>query len=361
MKKQIKKDFDLDFCEDSIKTFAGQKDSMLESFRKGKEPGSKTYVRDLDEIQGKNGFKNKLWSWRAGEFNLWTGYNNEGKSQFLIYLCVLKAIKENWKFAFFSPENYPPDEFFDDIIHTITGKSTDRHYKNFDLSEQEYLTAFDLVKDNFFFVYPENEGSPDFRIEQIESVFEYLVWEKGIKAVIADPYIKIRHEMMPGEQEHLYASRFMMDRINFTRKNNVSYHLVMHQTTPRKEQSGNYPPPSLYNIKGGGTFADSTDNVISVWRPNRGVDPSDTTVIIKSDKIKKQKLVGIPSEIQIDFNRKRNRYIGKDGFDYFEQILPNTKTVENKPENSLYNPDKFIGSGVKDFDIDFNEKTEIGF
>jgi twinkle protein len=232
MKKKSDKTFDLDFCEASIKTFAGQRDSMLQNFRKGKEAGSKTYVRDLDQISS-GGIQNKMWSWKAGEFNLWTGYNNEGKSQFLIFLCVLKAINEGWKFAFFSPENYPPDEFFDDIIHTILGKSTDRFYKNFDVSEQEYLKAFDMVKDSFYFVYPEKNGVPDFTIEQIESVFEFLVWEKDVKAVVVDPYIKIRHEMTAGEPEHLYASRFMMDRINFTRKNNVSYHLVMHQTTPR--------------------------------------------------------------------------------------------------------------------------------
>jgi twinkle protein len=340
MKKQSDKTFDLDFCEASIKTFAAQKDSMLQNFRKGKEAGSKTYVRDMDHVSS-GGMQNKMWSWKAGEFNLWTGYNNEGKSQFLIFLCVLKANNEGWKFAFFSPENYPPDEFFDDIIHTILGKSTDRAYKNFDVQEDEYLRAFDMVKDNFFFVYPEKDKVPDFRIEQIESVFEYLVWEKDVKAVIVDPYIKIRHEMSPGEPEHLYASRFMMDRINFTRKNNVSYHLVMHQTTPRKEKDGNYPPPSLYQIKGGGTFADSTDNSISVWRPNRATDPNDTTVIIKTDKIKKQKLVGIPTEITIDFNRKRNRYTGKDGFDYFENIL-----IGKTPAPII---EKFINTGIDDF------------
>jgi twinkle protein len=350
MKKKSDKIFDLEFCEASIKTFAGHRDSMLQNFRKGKEAGSKTYVRDLDQISS-GGIQNKMWSWKAGEFNLWTGYNNEGKSQFLIFLCVLKAINEGWKFAFFSPENYPPDEFFDDIIHTILGKSTDRYYKNFDVSEQEYLKAFDMVKDSFYFVYPEKNGVPDFTIDQIESVFEFLVWEKDVKAVVVDPYIKIRHEMTAGEPEHLYASRFMMDRINFTRKNNVSYHLVMHQTTPRKEKDGNYPPPSLYQIKGGGTFADSTDNSISVWRPNRATDPNDTTVIIKTDKIKKQKLVGIPFEITIDFNRKKNRYMGKDGFDYFENAKP-----DSVPEPRV---EKFHRSGIEDFE--FNKETITPF
>ena len=352
MKKQSEKTFDLDFVEGSIKTFDTQKDSMLDSFRKGKESGSKTYVRDIDNLKV-NGQSNKLWSWKQGEFNIWTGYNNEGKSQFLIYLCVLKALKEGWKFAFFTPENYPPDEFFDDIIHTITGKSTDRHYKNFDLSEQEYLSAFEKVKDHFFFVYPEKDRMPDFRIEVIENVFEYLAWEKNVKAVIVDPYIKIRHEMYPGEPEHLYASRFMMDRINFTRKNNVSYHLVMHQTTPRKEKDGNYPPPSLYQIKGGGTFADSTDNSISVWRPNRATDPNDTTVMIRSDKIKKQKLVGIPHEIYLDFNRKRNRYTSKDGFDFMEEV---NKKTEAPP------PDYFKNQVFKELDWDnFDNETTPKF
>jgi twinkle protein len=351
MKKKSEKIFDLDFCEGSIKTFAGQRDSMLQNFRKGKEAGSKTYVRDLDQISS-GGIQNKMWSWKAGEFNLWTGYNNEGKSQFLIFLCVLKAINEGWKFAFFSPENYPPDEFFDDIIHTILGKSTDRFYKNFDVSEQEYLKAFDMVKDNFYFVYPEKNGVPDFTIDQIESVFEYLVWEKDVKAVVVDPYIKIRHEMTAGEPEHLYASRFMMDRINFTRKNNVSYHLVMHQTTPRKEKDGNYPPPSLYQIKGGGTFADSTDNSISVWRPNRATDPNDTTVIIKTDKIKKQKLVGIPFEITIDFNRKKNRYMGKDGFDYFDNAAVGKTRISDLP--------KFQYPSSND-DFQFNQETITPF
>jgi twinkle protein len=351
MKKKSEKIFDLEFCEASIKTFAGQRDSMLQNFRKGKEAGSKTYVRDLDQISS-GGIQNKMWSWKAGEFNLWTGYNNEGKSQFLIFLCVLKAINEGWKFAFFSPENYPPDEFFDDIIHTIIGKSTDRFYKNFDVSEQEYLNAFDMVKDSFYFVYPEKNGVPDFTIDQIESVFEFLVWEKDVKAVVVDPYIKIRHEMTAGEPEHLYASRFMMDRINFTRKNNVSYHLVMHQTTPRKEKDGNYPPPSLYQIKGGGTFADSTDNSISVWRPNRATDPNDTTVIIKTDKIKKQKLVGIPFEITIDFNRKKNRYMGKDGFDYFENAGVEKKRISDLP--------KFQYPSAND-DFQFNQETITPF
>lgn len=328
------KNFNLDYCIKSIKTVASQKENLLNIFRKGREKGTKTYIRDLDD-NDINGNSTRVWSWKLGEMNLWTGYMNEGKSQFLIYACLLKAIREGWKFAFFSPENDPPTEFFDDLVHTILGKTTDRNNPNFNVTENEYISALSLIENNFFFVYPEDlQGYPDYTIKNIESIFEYLIFEKDVKAVIIDPYIKIKHEMEIGEQEHLYASRFMMERVHFARKHNVSYHLVMHQTTPRKDkETGNYPQPDPYYIKGGGTFADSTDNVLTVWRPNKVTDPMDDTVIITSAKIKKHKLVGYPASVKMGFSRKKNRYISKDGYDYFDG--------SNNEAFNIYQPDKF--------------------
>lgn len=326
------------------------RDSMFKQFKEGKEPGSKTYIDDIDNISV-NGFKTKAWSWRPGEMNIWTGYNNEGKSEFLIFACLLKALNENKKFAFFSPENFPPDDFYDNMIHTLTGKTTDRKNKLFDMSDEDYLKGIDRIKDNFFFVYPvDSEKKPDFRIEAIEQAFEFLILEEDIFAVIVDPYIKIRHEMLPGEPEHLYASRFMMDRINWTRRNNVSYNLIMHQLTPRRQQGEkNYPKPTLYNIKGGGTFSDSADNVLTIWRPNRGSDPLNTEVNFISEKIKKQKLVGIPYSVEMDFSRKKNRYTSLSGHDYMDG------TIEDKLEIGYYRPDKFMNNGQSEFDIDSEE------
>jgi twinkle protein len=349
MKRQETKEL-FENIEDSVVRIKNVRESMINQFRKGKEPGTKTYISDIDNItvKGNNGtFNTKAWSWKPGEMNLWTGYNNEGKSQFLIFLSLLKALNEGKKFAFFSPENFPPDEFFDDMVHTLTGKTTDRLNKGFNLSEDEYVDAIDRILDLFFFVYPKFDGKPDFRIESIEEVSKFLIWEHDVFGLIVDPYIKIRHEMMPGEPEHLYASRFMMDRINFTRANNVSYNMVMHQTTPRKDQSGNYPRPNLYNIKGGGTFADSADNVLTVWRPLRGTDPLSTVVSFISEKIKKQKLVGIPFQVDMDFNRKKNRYFSADGMDYFDGSIKQESVM-----NEVYRPDRFHESSINDFEND---------
>jgi twinkle protein len=63
------------------------------------------------------------------EVNLWTGYQNEGKSLFLNQLALIKAFTSG-KFAVFSPENFPLDDFFNDLIETYIGKSCDPYYTN---------------------------------------------------------------------------------------------------------------------------------------------------------------------------------------------------------------------------------------
>ena len=101
----------------------------------------------------------------------------------------------------------------------------------------------------------------------------------------------------------------MSDLKRFAVDNNVSVHLVAHQVTPQKDDTGRYIKPDTNRIKGGGTFSDKADNVLFVWRPERALDFSDTNVVFGSQKIKKQKLVGIPQEItNIQFNRSEQRY-----------------------------------------------------
>jgi twinkle protein len=62
-------------------------------------------------------------------------------------------------------------------------------------------------------------------------------------------------------------------------------------------------------MKGGGSWADGADNVLSVWRPHYAQNKEDTEVQFASQKIKKQKLVGIPQRLKTRFDRVSNRYV----------------------------------------------------
>jgi hypothetical protein len=61
----------------------------------------------------------------------------------------------------------------------------------------------------------------------------------------------------------------------------------------------------------------------------RGTDTLSTEVLFISEKIKKQKLVGIPFQVEMDFNRKKNRYFSVDGKDYFNGSIERDKPIIN--------------------------------
>lgn len=270
-------------------------DDMRHDLLHGKEKGTTTHIEGLD----------RAWTWRLGEFNIWTGYSNEGKSLFLRFIALIKAITEGWKFAFYAPEDYPAKEFFDDIIHSAAGYSTDKENINF-IGEELYMQMFERLKDLFYFVYL---PPPDNELLHILKEFVPLIQNEGIKSCVIDPIIKLVRPKEYMNADDKYAAYVTTLCTDFSRQYNVSLNLVMHQLTPRLQENDLYHKPSMYNIKGGGTWADGTDNILSIWRPLYARDKVDDEVIFTSQKIKKQKLVGIPQDFHMRFDRKKNRYM----------------------------------------------------
>ncbi len=283
---------------DGVFTVAMEWDKMLYEFRNGKRYGSTTYFANLDPH----------WKWRQGEVTIITGYNNEGKSCFWNALQVKKAEEDGWKFAMFCPENYPVSELIDELIHCYTGRSTDKRFANV-LNEDEYQTAANFINDHFFFVLPEE----DYQLDGILSRFKYIVRRYGVNVCTIDPYNNIDHLIERGEREDLYISRFMTKLKKFSIDNDICFGLVAHQVTPMFQGKEDYPQPDIYKIKGGGTFSDKADNVMSVWRPFRKSDYYNKTVKIILGKIKKQRLVGIPGQTEFTYEMIENRYYDETG------------------------------------------------
>ena len=117
---------------------------MLDNYRNGQERGTTTYIPSVDSA----------WTWRNGELNIWTGYQNEEKSMFLNQLALLKAFFDGWKFGVFSPENMPINDFFNDLIETYIGKSADPFFTNNYMSEDEFREGMAFMKKHFFIIYP---------------------------------------------------------------------------------------------------------------------------------------------------------------------------------------------------------------
>lgn len=287
---------------DGIFNLEDVKSSMLYTFDNGKRRGETTYFKEFDTI----------WTHRTGEATLWTGYMNEGKSKFLKQLALIKAKFDHTKTAVFSPEEFPADEFYDDLIHSFIGKSTDKHYRNV-MNKSEYLAGMDFVKKHFFYVYPEK----DFTWESVKNKMIYLIHKHGIKCIILDPYNQFDH-IQKNQMIDQYVSWFMSQLKRFALEHDVAIHLVAHQVTPQFINGCDYPQPNAYKIKGGGTFADKSDNVGWVWRPFRNTNRKDTSVTVGFDKVKNQRLVGIGGIAEFTFSTDTNRYY-LNGFNPLEE------------------------------------------
>ena len=111
--------------------------TMLENFQKGIQLAPTTRFPIMDDY----------FRWKKGEINLCTGYGNHGKSFFMLQLMLTKSIWDGWKWAIFSPENYPAYDFYDDMIEMYAGKWLNQ------MTEKEYVDAAWFIDQHIFYVY----------------------------------------------------------------------------------------------------------------------------------------------------------------------------------------------------------------
>lgn len=260
--------------------------------------------------------------------------HNCGKTEFGLHLMLMKSIFCGWKWGVFSPENYPEDEFYDTLIHSYIGKSTDPFYENNQMSMDEYERGYNFVREHFFYVYPERHT-----MDEIDSAFIYLIKEKGICGTFCDPHNQIEHSI--GEREDLFLSKFLTDRKRFALKYNIYSLTSTHPKSMSRNKNGEYDVPDMYDISGGAMWANKMDNIMALHRPNFIADPTDTTVECHVRKIKKQKLVGVPGVCTFTFSRKTNRYYILDAnpLEGQPQTLRKLTPLKNFTETERNDPD----------------------
>lgn len=271
------------------------KDKLDDQFINGQKVGTTTYFENSIDT---------CWKWRTGEFNLWTGYMGEGKTELLKQLAIIKALKEGKKFAFFSPENMPAEEFFTELIFPLTGKNPFKHskyYKSNPLEAGDFEFSKEFLQKHFFVVHPKSR-----KLNDIEEGFKHLKDKHDVYGCVLDPFLKISHDR---DTDASYISDFMARCTDFSKELDISYSLVAHQLTPEIDQKTlNYKKPDPYRIKGGGNFADGADNILIVWRPLKRTNKISPMVHFESAKIKRHELVSQPNEIELEFDIKTKWY-----------------------------------------------------
>lgn len=268
---------------DGVVNLSNYYDDIQTLFLNGLESGMKSYSI-FDEAC----------TWEFGRLCIITGIPSHGKSEWLDFILVRLNIEQQIKVAYFSPENYPVKFHYSKLASKITGKAFNAN--SMDINEFE--SSFEYIKDNFFFIDPEDGMDMD----NILAKAKYLIKKRGIKALVIDPYNKIEHLKKSGENETEYISRFLDKLIMFARRNNILIFLVAHPRKMGKDAAGNFEVPSLYDINGSANFYNKADYGITVYR-----DKCADMVYIHFLKIKFKHL-GDGGTIACKYNFKNGRY-----------------------------------------------------
>jgi len=268
-------------------------------------------------------------TWELGRLLTVTGIPGHGKSEFVDFLNVKLNIIHGWKIAYFSPENWPVKYHYAKLVSKIVGKEFDAKYINTAVFEK----SFEYVRENFFFINPEE----DMTIENILTKAKFLVRKRGIKVLVIDPYNKLEHNTTLGQSETNYISKFLDKLTMFARVNNVLVVLVAHPTKMKKDLTGNFEVPSLYDINGSANFYNKTDYGISVYR-----DRNENQTYIHVLKVKFKHL-GDGGVIQTSYNFKNGRYEAANT-EFSQWVFDNYLDEEIKPEPEKPYQDEFFNA-----------------
>ena len=288
---------------------------------------------------------------RLGELTLINGVPNHGKTTYICWEMALTHLHLGWKWAIYSPENYPAGEIYISLIETISGKALDSEDNKITLEELEQTRK--TIKDNFFVIDWEEEDKL-VTVDMVLAKTKELVKRKGINGVLIDPWNDLYHKKGNGENTADYLQKKLSQIRRFKRKYNLSFVINAHPTAEaqrRKEQhneQGERPYVCWFSdVADGAMWGNRVDNAITIYR-NTPHESAWKTTEVHIQKVKFQKLVGIPTSQHepIRMNFVNNRLVMEDGFDPLKgwaikgEPAPKSTVIEQATErdfeNSIY-------------------------
>lgn len=206
----------------------------------------------------------RFYTVRAGEFTVLTGIPNSGKSNWLDALLVNLAREQGWNFALFSPENQPVEDHMARMVEKyIKAPFSDGPTPR--MSERDLEIGMQFTGEHFTWILPDDDA--EWTIETLLDRAKALVFRKGIRGLVIDPWNELEHQLEKGQSETVYIGNVLRHVRQFARRHGVHVWIVAHPAKLyREKDTGNYPVPTLYDISGSSHWRNKCDNGICIWR-----------------------------------------------------------------------------------------------
>jgi hypothetical protein len=222
---------------------------------------------------------------------------------FLSAIMVELARLHQWQLALFSPENYPIKRYTAQLLEQYLGLPFDGYPDR--MTKDEMREGLQWLSEHFTFLLPEQKAPT---VEHLLELAKVQVYRQGINGLMLDPWNQIDHPRAKGDTETEYISHALGTIRDFARKHDVHVWIIAHPTKLRKAEkgiySGQYPPPTPYDISGSSHFRNKADNCLTVWR---NVDAEDHSVEVHIQKIRFRE-IGHTGQVGLVFEPKCGRF-----------------------------------------------------
>ncbi len=232
---------------ENVTTFKDIENEVSDFVKHGFKPGYQIGLSNFDRI----------FSTYTGQFITVTGIPSSGKSDFVDQMVVGYNQQYEWKTAFASPENAPTYLHAHKLMRKVWQTMPSRE----DIGTTKWKQIAEHINDNFFFIDMER-----YTLESVLRKGAELVKRKGIKCLVIDPYNKIRDVDCHTEDVNRYTMEYLTKIETFAKKYDVLVFIVAHPTKMYRDQNGKIQEPTMYNIKGGGEWYDTSYHGLLVHR-----------------------------------------------------------------------------------------------
>ncbi|MBQ0046097.1 MAG: toprim domain-containing protein [Prevotellaceae bacterium] len=194
----------------------------------------------------------RLITYETGRFMLVTGRPGDGKSEFLDEICLRLALRQGWKTAYFSPENFPLKYHLAKLISKLTGfkfaaggSITTEMYERCKEwlarnmchimpggEDEEHIADFGEKVDIRQLLSADIANSETFTLNQVLAVAREAVVRRGVRILVLDPLNSImRDDEDKGLSDLDWDLQVCNKLLAFAHTNDVLVILVAH---PRK-------------------------------------------------------------------------------------------------------------------------------
>lgn len=220
-----------------------------------------------------------------------TGAPGSGKSQWSLGLCAILAERHNMPGAILQFEDQPRRNLEDLMRFRMRGVKQP--------TPEDVARAEIWVQQMFRTIQPAEslDDDVDYTFAWLKEAISEAVKRHGAKWVLIDPWNEIEHVWGVNESETRYTNEALRQVKRLARAYQIAIIIVVHPTKSAGLQR-NIEEMSIYDASGSAAFKNKADHGIVVFRP----DPGKDVTIIKVDKCKNHRTMGVPGIVRMVFN-----------------------------------------------------------